>query len=152
MEPKLTDEPPCEGVDASFLRELLGYNTRRATLKIFDLFYSRTVAYGLNPIEFSVLNLIGRNPNVSPGQLCAELALLPPNLTKIIQKLSRRHLIQRYRPESDKRSIYLKLSPEGRHQLKELETIIAKLERDAAANLTDKQLAQLILLLQKMYQ
>ena len=70
----------------------------------------------------------------------------------LIQKLSRRHLIQRYRPESDKRSIYLKLSPEGRHQLKELETIIAKLERDAAANLTDKQLAQLILLLQKMYQ
>lgn len=78
MEPKSTLEPPCQVVDSSFLRELLGYNTRRATLKIFDIFHEKTAAFAINPIEFSVLHLIGRNPNISPSQLGVELALLPP--------------------------------------------------------------------------
>lgn len=151
MDPTPTFEPPCNKVNSSFLRGLLGYNTRRVTLKIFDLFHDRTAEYGLNPVEFSVLNLIGRNPNISHGQLCTELALLAPNLTKILQRLSRKHLIQKFRPESDKRSIFIKLSPEGLKQLKILESIITKLERDAAAALTDRQLEDLMKLLQKIY-
>jgi DNA-binding MarR family transcriptional regulator len=151
MLPKLTNEPACASVDSSFLRGLLGYNTRRATLKVFDVFDARTRSYGLKPVEFSVLHLIGRNPNISHGQLCAELALLAPNLTKILQKLSKKHLIQRLRPESDKRAIYLKLSETGQQQLDELEQVITKLERDAASQLSDQELDQLIGLLQKIY-
>lgn len=151
MLPKSTNEPPCERVDSSFLRGLLGYNTRRATLKIFDLFASRTGTFGLKPVEFSVLSLIGRNPNVSPGQLCAELALLPPNLTKILQKLSRKHLIQKFRPESDKRAIFLKLTVLGQEQLQALEQVVVKLERDSAARLSDQQFDQLMDMLQSIY-
>jgi DNA-binding MarR family transcriptional regulator len=151
MLPKLTTEPPCASVDSSFLRSLLGYNTRRVTLKIFDVFATRTQAYGLNPVEFSVLSLIGRNPNISHGQLCTELALLPPNLTKILQKLARKHLIQRLRPESDKRAVYLKLSNTGQQQLDELEQMITQLERDSASKLSSTELEQLITLLQKIY-
>lgn len=151
MPSKLTTEPACENVDSSFLRSLLGYNTRRVTLKIFDIFAARTRGYGLKPVEFSVLNLIGHNPNISHGQLCAELALLPPNLTKILQKLTKKHLIQRFRPESDKRAVYLKLTETGQQQLHELEIVITKLERDSASNLSDEELEQLIQLLQKNY-
>lgn len=151
MLPKSTTEPPCESVDSSFLRSLLGYNTRRATLKIFDIFDVRTHSHGLKPVEFSVLHLIGRNPNISHGQLCSELALLAPNLTKILQKLSKKHLIQRLRPESDKRAVYLKLTDTGQEQLKELEQVITQLERDAAGQLNDQELDQLIGLLQKIY-
>lgn len=148
---KLTNESPCENVDSSFLKSLLGYNTRRATLKIFDIFDARTQVYGLKPVEFSVLHLIGRNPNISHGQLCTALALLPPNLTKILQKLTKKQLVQKLRPESDKRALYLKLTALGQKQLQELEQVITQLERDSAANLSDRQLAQLISLLQKIY-
>lgn len=151
MLPKFTNEPPCPRVDSRFLKSLLGYNTRRATLNIFDIFAARTQSYGLKPVEFSVLSLIGRNPNISHGQLCVELALLPPNLTKILQKLTRKHLIQRFRPESDKRAVYLKLTPTGQEQLNELEQVVTRLERDAAAQLNDLELAQLLSLLQKIY-
>lgn len=151
MLPKITHEPPCAGVDSSFLRSLLGYNTRRATLKILDNFDRQTTSYGLKPVEFSVLSLIGHNPNISHGQLCAELALLPPNLTKILQKLSSKHLIQKFQPESDKRAVYLKLTDAGTQQLTELEEVVIRLERDSAAKLSDQQLDQLIQLLQKIY-
>jgi len=152
MQPKLTSEPACERVDGSFLRGLLGYNTRRATLKIFDVFQQRTAKFGLNPVEFSVLSLIGRNPNVSPSQLCAELALLPPNLTKILQRLSRKHLIVRYRSSTDKRAICLKVSEQGSDQLQQLEKIVTRLERDMAERLTDKQLEMLMGFLQRVYE
>ena len=148
---KLTNESPCGNVDSSFLKSLLGYNTRRATLKIFDIFDARTQTYGLKPVEFSVLHLIGRNPNISHGQLCTALALLPPNLTKILQKLTKKQLVQKLRPESDKRALYLKLTALGQKQLQELEQVITQLERDSAANLSDRQLEQLISLLQKIY-
>jgi len=151
MLPKLTNEPPCAAVDSSFLRGLLGYNTRRATLKILDNFEKQTTSFGLKPVEFSVLSLIGHNPNISHGQLCTELALLPPNLTKVLQKLSRKHLIQKFQPESDKRAIYLKLTDTGTQQLSQLEQVVTHLERDSAAHLSDLQLEQLIQLLQKIY-
>ena len=98
-----------------------------------------------------MLSLIGHNPNISHGQLCAELALLPPNLTKILQKLSSKHLIQKFQPASDKRAVYLKLTDAGTQQLRELEEVVIRLERDSAAKLSDQQLDQLIQLLQKIY-
>jgi len=76
---------------------------------------------------------------------------LPPNLTKILQKLSNKHLIQRYRPDSDKRAIYLKLSDTGKQKLEQLEVVVSKLERDMASKLTDKQLELLMELLQRIY-
>ena len=151
MNKKTTTESPCVEVDSSFLKNLLGYNTRRVTLKIFEIFAIRTKPYGLKPVEFSVLSLIGRNTNISHSQLCEELDLLAPNLTKILQKLKKRNLITSLRPESDKRSVYLKLTNFGIQQLIELEEVISQLENDSAIQLTKKELAMLIKLLQKIY-
>ena len=39
-------------VDASFLQTLLGYNARRVSLQVIELFNDRMAAYGLSPVEF----------------------------------------------------------------------------------------------------
>jgi DNA-binding MarR family transcriptional regulator len=147
----IQSEAPVDYVDTSFLKGLLGYNTRRATLMIFERFDERVAEYALTPVDFSVLCLIGRNPNIMPSQLCSVLALLPPNLAKILKRFSKRELIQRVNPASDKRAVMLSLSPEGKKLLKKVEKIIVDLEREAASQLTDKQLAVLMESLQKVY-
>lgn len=147
----LSNNPNVQEVDSTFLRGLLGYNTRRASLRSLELFATRTAAWGLKPVEFSVLNLVGRNPNVSPGQLCIELALLAPNLTKILQRLIDLNLIEKVQSSVDKRVAHLHLTPFGRIQLTELESVVTELERDTANNLTDMELKKLIKLLQKIY-
>lgn len=147
----IQSEAPVDYVDTSFLKGLLGYNTRRATLMIFERFDERVAEYALTPVDFSVLCLIGRNPNITPSQLCSVLALLPPNLAKILKRFSKRDLIQRVNPASDKRAVMLSLSPEGKKLLKKVEKIIVDLEREAASQLTDKQLAVLMESLQKVY-
>jgi len=151
MRKTMTLEVPVAQIDTSFLKGLLGYNTRRATLMIFERFDERVAEYELTPVDFSVLCLIGRNPNIMPSQLCNVLALLPPNLAKILKRFSKRDLIQRINPETDKRAVMLSLSADGKKLLRKVEKIIVDLEREAACQLTDKQLAVLMDSLQKVY-
>lgn len=147
-------ETPAEaptGIDSSFLKTLLGYNTRRATLAIVALFDERMAALDLKPVEFSILCLIGRNPGVTPSQLCAELALLPPHLTKMLTRLDKRGLLTRHALATDKRAVSLSLGSDGVALLAQAEATVAQLEADAASGLTSKQQKTLIELLQKIY-
>lgn len=140
-----------ETVDSGFLQTLVGYNTRRATLKILDLFAQRMAPLELNEVEFSILSLIGRNPGLTPSQLCAELGLLPPNLTKMLGRLDKRALLSRRVPAADKRAVCLSLSPAGLALLDQAEATASALELEASSALTARQRATLIQLLQKVY-
>ncbi len=139
------------GIDSRFLKTLLGYNARRATVSIMALFDERMATLDLKPVEFSVLCLIGRNPGITPSQLCAELALLPPHLTKILTRLDKRGLLTRHVLPADKRAVSLGLSTHGVALLAQAEATVAQLEADAASALTARQQKTLIELLQKIY-
>ncbi|NBS47786.1 MAG: MarR family transcriptional regulator [Betaproteobacteria bacterium] len=154
MKKRLTDNSapePIAGADSSFLRTLLGYNTRRATLRIFEVFHERMRGYDLNPVEFSVLSLIGHNPGVTAGQICDELEIPAPNLAKIVSRLNQRQLIRREARAEDKRAFHLSLSTTGHKLLKQIEPVVEKLEQEASAGLTDKQREMVNALLQRIY-
>jgi DNA-binding MarR family transcriptional regulator len=139
-----------DSVDSGFLKTLVGYNTRRATLRIMDVFAQRMGPLELNEVEFSILSLIGRNPGLTPTQLCNELGLLPPNLTKLLARLDKRALLSRRVP-ADKRAVSLSLSPAGQALLAQAEATAVALELEASSALTSRQRATLVTLLQKVY-
>ncbi|MFA6311400.1 MAG: MarR family winged helix-turn-helix transcriptional regulator [Sterolibacterium sp.] len=148
------DESPAASrtsVDGSFLQGFVGYNARRATLTIMEVFNRRMAALNLKPAEFSILSLIGRNPGVTPSQLCAELNLLPPKLAKVLARLDKRKLVGRKTLAADKRAVCLSLSSEGRKLLVEAESTVIELEAQVTAALTAKQRETLISLLKKIY-
>lgn len=151
MRPTEKPAEALEKIDSGFLRTLLGYNTRRATVSILALFTQRMQPLDLKPVEFSILSIIGRNPGVMPSQLCTELNLLPPNLTKLLARLDKRQLLVRTPLHNDKRAVSLSLSAQGVALQAQAETTVMKLEADAASALTTKQLETLITLLQKIY-
>ncbi len=138
-------------VDSSFLMSLVGYNTRRATLKVFDIFAQRMADLALSPVEFSVLVLVGHNPGLMPSQLCTELALLPPNLTKILARLDKRQLLQRNSAPADKRAVCLTLTAAGQTLLEQAQEQVAALEAEASSRLTEAERATILRLLQKIY-
>ncbi len=94
---------------------------------------------------------MGRNPYITHGQLCQELSLLPPNLTKILLKLSRKDLIEKFKNRQDKRMVHFRLSAHGESFLTELTQVVIALERQAGARLSDRELQVLMQLLQKIY-
>lgn len=137
--------------DSSFLRTLVGYNTRRATLRIFEVFHDRMRDFGLNPVEFSVLSLIGRNAGITARQICEELAMPPPKLAKLLAVLDRRALIHREATQADRRAFHLSLTQDGHRLRAQVEPIVQQLEVEASAQLTDRQRDMVNSLLQRIY-
>ena len=146
-----TAAPANEPVDTGFLRTLVGYNTRRATLSIIELFMQRMAVYDLKVVDFSVLSLVAHNPGITSRQLCATLNVLPPNLVGLIATLERRGLIERRPHPSDGRAMGVHLTAAGTVLTAQAEQTAAQLEVDATARLTAAERKTLIRLLQKVY-
>jgi DNA-binding MarR family transcriptional regulator len=138
-------------VDTSYLQTLLGYNARRAALSIIELFLERLAPYGLKPVDFSVMSIIGHNPGVTSRQLCATLNLLPPNLVGLIQSLESRGLIERKPHPHDGRAVGLHATPKGQALMVQAEQTATELEIEKTAKLTPAQRKTLLALLQKIY-
>ena len=143
-------EPFTESVDTGFLRTLVGYNARRASLAVIEVFMERMAVYGLTVVDFSVLSLVAHNPGITSRQLCTALSILPPNLVGLIAALDRRGLVERRPHPTDGRALGLHLTRSGKALVKQAEATAAELEVDATARLTERERATLIALLRKV--
>ena len=140
-----------EHVDTGYLEGLIGYNARRAALAVIGVFLERMAVYKLRPVDFSVLSLVTHNPGITSRQLCTTLGILPPNLVGMVNALEKRGLLIREPHPHDGRAMGLHLTAAGEKLMREAERTAAKLESDAAANLTAAELKTLIRLLKKVY-
>lgn len=138
-------------VDASYLQTLLGYNARRVSLKVIEHFTEGMAAYGMSPVDFSVLSLIKHNPGITSRQLCSALSLLPPNLVGKITLMEKRDLLVRRPHPDDGRAIGLYLTADGSQTMQRAEKTATELEKDMSSKLTSAQTKTLLTLLQKVY-
>lgn len=143
---------PIEQVDTSFLETLLGYNARRAALSVIEVFLQHMAPYGLRPVDFSVLSLVGRNPGITSRQLCMTLGIQPPNLVGKLNGFQKRGLIERKPHPTDGRAMGLHLTPAGRTLMTEAEATATRLEQDVSNRLTAAEVRTLMRLLRKVYQ
>ena len=138
-------------LDTAYLETLLGYNARRAALTVISIFLPRMAPYGLRPVDFSVLSLIGHNPGVTSRQLCAALDILPPNLVGMIKSLDKRGLIERRPHPTDRRAQGLHLSAAGKKLQRAAQATATRLEREATHALSEDEVQTLIGLLRRVY-
>lgn len=145
------DTPCVEQVDTGFLEGLLGYNARRASLAVIEVFLQRMAPFGLRPVEFSVLSLIGHNPGITSRQLCGALGMQPPNLVGMVNAFEKRELVERKAHPRDRRAVGLHLTVPGRKLLRDAERVATELEREVASALTQAEQRTLLRLLKKVY-
>jgi DNA-binding MarR family transcriptional regulator len=150
MQDKRT-EPAVDKVDTSYLEGLVGYNARRATLVIVDAFIKHMAVYDLRPVDFSVLSLVAHNPGITSRQLCATLAMQPPNLVGMVNALEKRELIVRRPHPHDGRAMGLHLTPTGKKFVRQAEQTATQLEQEATVRLSAGERRTLMQLLRKIY-
>lgn len=143
--------PAVEKVDTSYLETLLGYNARRTSLRVIELFSTRMAVYDLRPVDFSVLSLITHNPGITSRQLCSALSLLPPNLVGKISAMEKRELVTRRPHPQDGRAIGLYLTATGEKLMADAERTATALEDEATSRLSAAEKKTLLRLLQKIY-
>ena len=138
-------------LDTRFLEGLIGYNARRASMAIGEVFYEKMAPYGLRQADFSVLVLLAHNPGATSRQLCATLNILPPNFVRLIGALDRRGLIERRPHPEDGRAVGLYLTAEGQALAAETEAVVSDLEASVVAMLTEAERRTLHRLLRRLY-
>ncbi|EKG38408.1 MarR family transcriptional regulator [Pseudomonas sp. SZ57] len=136
----------------SALDDLIGYAMRRAQLKLFQNLIGRLSAHDLRPAQFSALAIIEQNPGLMQADLAKALAIEPPQVVPLLNKLEERALAVRVRCKPDKRSYGIFLSKSGETLLRELKQIAVDSDLESTAALDQKERQDLLRLLKKVYQ
>lgn len=71
---------------------------------------------GLSRQELRVLGAIARKPDWKVGELARHMMLGASSLTSLLDRLAAKSMLKRERSEEDRRSVWVRLTPEGRKQ------------------------------------
>ncbi|WP_027797430.1 MarR family winged helix-turn-helix transcriptional regulator [Paraburkholderia acidipaludis] len=107
------DDELSAQVDQSELLGLLGYNVRRAYLVIQTHFDAQMEKLDLRQADFAVLSMLRSNPGINQKALAEALAIAPPNLATLLDRLESSGLLGRQRSTDDKRIQLVSLTPQG---------------------------------------
>lgn len=137
--------PPSSAlVSDDTLRQLFGYNVKRAS-NIIQADLARTLKpFELRMITFTVLILIIDNPGLRQSQLADMLAIERPNLVAIVDELEQRELISRDRVPSDRRAYSLTITLAGRRLCEKALTAVKAHEQALLADIPEDERKRII--------
>ncbi len=150
--PKSTvDQTPVAHLNEAGLHHVIGYQLALATITTMQVFVDEAgTPFDLRPVEFTLLNLIHENPNVSARQLARALGVTPPNITMWIDKLEKRGLVKRERSTTDARAQHIRVAPAGSALARKSLAEVLEGERETLAALSAAERAMLVELLHKV--
>lgn len=124
-----TTPPADERLDLGKLADAVGYVLRRAQLAVFADFNRRFAALDLKPTQFTVLHVIGANPDRKQSEVAAALGIQATNFVAMLTELEKRGLCQRTRLDADRRSYAVTLTPQGEALVAKGDRLLAEQEK-----------------------
>jgi DNA-binding MarR family transcriptional regulator len=105
--------------------------------------------HDLTPQQYNVLRLLrGEHPEPLPTlALAARLVSRAPDITRMLDKLEKRGLIERERPAANRRRVLVRITRAGLALLKKLDGPVRECHERQLGHLSDKSLEELIALL-----
>ncbi len=124
------------GLDLGLLPDLVGYELRRAQIRVFQDFARTLADFDLTPGHFGILILLSRNPGISQTRLAKAMGVERSTLGEVIEKLEARGLIERKPAPEDRRSLAVRLSAEGNRFLDQVVPLVRAHEAKIADQLS----------------
>ena len=104
--------------------------------------------YGISPQQYNILRILrGADAPLKAQTIKERMIERAPNATRLMDKLCDKELVTRYRCNNDRRVVFVTITKQG---LELLETIGNREQIDFLNNLTDAEVTQLNLLLDKI--
>jgi len=150
MPEKTRNNKSREGLDFTTLDSLLGFQLRRAQLRVFQHFQQSAGKLGITPGQAGILMLINNNPDISQAALARAIGVRRATLGEIIADMETKTWVERHPSPEDKRSYALILSSSGKRFVKKVITAIEKHEQAVTNKLTQKEQRELLRLLLKL--
>ena len=139
-----------EHIEIGELNGSLGFLLRMAQIKVFKVFFANLTRVKLKPGEFTVLWVIGLNPDLRQGTVAKYLSIKPAHMTKLVARLVALDYVKRCIPEDDRRAVHLSLTKAGQKFVdsnREAFLSVMNHERDV---LTEEEFTELKQLLRKI--
>ena len=151
-EPSAADEasPEKDDFELDILPRLIGYQLKRAHVKVVNSFADHLNGLGLTPGQFAVLVLIGANPGSSQSTLARVVGSSRSLMVRTVDRLERNGLVSRERAPGDRRSHAIILTPSGSEMVVRLKQDVASHERRVTSGLDDEDRDKLLQLLRQL--
>ena len=128
---------------------------RIATARILDPWERFLKATAdLTPNQYNVLRILrGSHPSrLACGEIADRMISRDPDITRLIDRLSARELVDRVRSERDRRVVEVGITSKGRATLRDLDVHADQMPKAMLGRLGPKKLAQLARLLEHVLQ
>lgn len=111
------------------------------------------VEHGLTAAQFNILRILKGDRSLE-GMTCSDigsrLISRDSDVTRLVDRLVKSRLVDRHRPEEDRRKVLVTITSRGTELIEKLLPILKLEEERALGHLTEKDLLSLILLLEKV--
>ena len=126
----------------------------RAANSLMEEFTGLLKPLDLSPAQYNVLRILrGAGPEgATCGEVIDRLIQRDPDVTRLLDRLERRGLIDRGRDSRDRRIVRTRITPRGLEMLATLDEPVDELHQRRVGHLSDRQLGELRKLLEELTQ
>ena len=106
--------------------------------------------FGLSPTQYNVMRILrgAGDAGITCKEIGARMITRDPDITRLLDRLERRHLVTRNRAKEDRRFVSIHITNEGLSLLKELDDPIAQRQLDLMGHMDKQQLYRMVELLE----
>jgi DNA-binding MarR family transcriptional regulator len=108
-------------------------------------------AAGLTPTQYNVLRILrGMSPlGIACQEIARRMITRDADLTRLLDRLESRGLVQRQRQTADRRVVHTTITPAGQTLLAELDPVMTELNQRALGHISKERLSSLLDLLEE---
>jgi DNA-binding MarR family transcriptional regulator len=128
----------------------VGYLVKRSHSLILDCLEPVFEAHGFTFVQYQVLAWLRDGIAVNPKDICTQFRHNSGALTRVIDQLEERGLLERSRRDRDRRKVELDLTPAGREVIESLVPLVVEKLNLALADFSSEEVQELLRLLLKL--
>jgi DNA-binding MarR family transcriptional regulator len=128
----------------------VGYLVKRAHSLMLDVMEPIFEAHGFSFVQFVILSWVRDGIAVNPKEICAQYRHDSGALTRVIDQLADRGLLERVRRDRDRRKVELQLTAAGRTAIDSLIPLVVERLNAALVDFSSQEVAELLRLLIKL--
>ncbi|HEV7610939.1 MAG TPA: MarR family winged helix-turn-helix transcriptional regulator [Steroidobacteraceae bacterium] len=128
----------------------VGYLVKRAHSLMLDVMEPLFENHGFSFIQYVILAALRDGIAVNPKDICSQYRHDSGALTRVIDQLAERGLLERVRRDRDRRKVELQLTPAGREAIERLIPLIVDKLNEALTDFTKAEVQELLRLLIKL--
>src|SRR5277367_5254437 len=128
----------------------IGYLVKRAHSLMLDVMEPLLEERGFSFVQYVILAWLRDGIAVNPKAICAQYRHDSGALTRIIDQLAERGLLERVRRDKDRRKVELQLTPAGRDAIESLIPLIVGKLNEVLSDLSQAEVQELLRLLVKL--